>query len=171
MIQAIQAIRLWIRKYPFLHKFLKFGVVGVISTLASLFVFWLITIQYPQYNLPAKAIGYLMGFFVGFTLNKLWTYVDRTGDGERYLLKYIIVYAITFFFYLGFNFICDHYIHPEVYITAWFGSLIPASLADFMLANGTFVSNILSIGVNVALNFLGTNFLVFRVPNPDELFD
>jgi putative flippase GtrA len=171
MIALIQSIRLWIRKYPFFHKFAKFGIVGVISTLASLFVFWLITLQYPQFNLPAKAIGYLMGFFVGFTLNKLWTYVDRTGDGEKYLLKYIIVYGITFFVYLSFNFLCDHYIHPEVYIVKIAGSILHDNWQLFMLDNGPLVSNIISIGLNVGLNFLGTNFLVFKVPNPEEIFD
>jgi putative flippase GtrA len=171
MLKLVKAIRLWIRNYPFLHKFAKFGIVGVISTLTSLFVFWLITLQYPQYNLPAKAIGYLMGFFVGFTLNKLWTYVDRTDDGETYLLKYIIVYGITFFVYLGFNFVCDHYIHPEVYIVTWAGTLLNEGVKVFIMENGTLVSNLLSIVLNVGLNFLGTNFLVFKVPSPDEIFD
>jgi putative flippase GtrA len=171
MIKLVQSIRQWIRKYPFIHKFSKFGIVGVISTLASLFVFWLITLQYPQFNLPAKAIGYIMGFFVGFTLNKLWTYVDRTEDGEKYLLKYIIVYGITFFVYLGFNFLCDHYLHPEVYIVTWTGSLLSEEWKEFLMQNGTLVSNFLSIIVNVGMNFLGTNFLVFKVPNPDEIFD
>jgi putative flippase GtrA len=171
MFKPIQSIRLWIRKYPFLHKFAKFGIVGVISTLASLFVFWLITLQYPQFNLPAKAIGYLMGFFVGFTLNKLWTYVDQAGDGEKYLLKYIIVYGITFFVYLGFNFLCDHYIHPETYIVSWLNGVVSENLLSFIASNGPLVSNFLAIGVNVTMNFLGTNYLVFRVPNPTELFD
>jgi putative flippase GtrA len=167
----IKSVRVWIRQYPFLHKFSKFGIVGVISTLASLFVFWLITLQYPQYNLPAKAIGYIMGFFVGFTLNKLWTYVDRTEDGEKYLLKYIIVYGITFFIYLGFNFICDHIIHPERFIVELGQNMLSIGQQQFLTTNGPLVSNVLAIGLNVALNFLGTNFLVFKVPNPEELFD
>lgn len=171
MIKLIHAIRVWIRNYPFLHRFAKFGIVGVISTLASLFVFWLITLQYPQFNLPAKAIGYIMGFFVGFSLNKLWTYVDQTEDGERYLLKYIIVYGITFFVFLGFNFVCDHYIHPEVFVAQMFSPVLNDRWTSFVLANGPLVSNVLAIGVNVGMNFLGTNFLVFRVPDPKDLFD
>jgi putative flippase GtrA len=167
----IKQIRTWIRHYPFLHKFLKFGFVGFASTLASLFVFWVISLQYPQYNLIAKAIGYVMGFFVGFTLNKIWTYVDQTEDGEKYLLKYIIVYGITFFVYLVFNYFCDHYLHPEQYIAPLAIFLGLQHLADWLLFNGTFVSAVLSIGVNVCLNFLGTNYLVFKVPEPEELFE
>lgn len=154
-----------------LHKFTKFGIVGVISTLASLCVFWLISLQFPQYNLIGKAIGYIMGFFVGFTMNKLWTYVDQADDGEKYLLKYVIVYAITFFVYLGFNFICDHYLHPEIYIATIVDGIIGPETVLFIRENGPLVSNILAIGLNVGMNFLGTNFLVFRIPEPKELFD
>jgi putative flippase GtrA len=150
---------------------MKFGFVGVASTIASLMVFWLITLQFPQYNLIAKAIGYIMGFFVGFALNKLWTYVDQAEDGEKYLLKYVIVYAFTFFVYLAFNYACDHYLHPERIIgpvVQWFGF---TEIGSWLLINGTFVSNVLSIGINVVINFLGTNFIVFKVPSPQELFE
>lgn len=112
-----------------------------------------------------------MGFFVGFSLNKFWTYVDQTDDGEKYLLKYIIVYGTTFFVYLAFNYVCDHYVHPEAFIAPIFGGLGLTELAAWLLVNGTFVSNVLSIGVNVCLNFLGTNYLVFKVPSPQELFE
>jgi len=169
-VKHIKAVRLWIRTYPFLHKFLKFGFVGIASTIASLFVFWLVVTQFPHFNLGAKAIGYLMGFFVGFSLNKFWTYVDQTEDGERYLFKYIIVYGVTFFVYLIFNFVCDHYLHPEYWIAPVVTQLGLIKLGHFLLNNGAFVSNVLSIGVNVCLNFLGTNFLVFKVPTPQELF-
>lgn len=167
----IKSFRKWIRRYPFLHKFMKFGFVGVASTIASLMVFWLIALQFPQFNLASKAIGYIMGFFVGFALNKLWTYVDQAEDGEKYLLKYIIVYAFTFFVYLAFNYACDHYLHPEITIAPiveWLGF---SELSTWLLLNGTFVSNVLSIGINVVINFLGTNFLVFKVPSPQELFE
>ena len=171
MIRIVSNLRKWIRKYPLLHKFTKFGIVGVISTLASLFVFWMITLQFPQYNLPAKAVGYIMGFFVGFSLNKLWTYVDQAEDGETYLVKYLIVYGITFFVYLGFNFLCDHYLHPELYLADAVVGFLSDEQVLFIKENGTLVSNVLSIGLNVGMNFLGTNFLVFKVPDPDKLFD
>lgn len=108
---------------------------------------------------------------MGFSLNKFWTYVDQTEDGEKYLVKYIIVYGTTFFVYLAFNYVCDHYVHPETFIAPLFGGVGMNELAAWLLINGTFVSNVLSIGVNVCLNFLGTNFLVFKVPTPQELFD
>ena len=112
-----------------------------------------------------------MGFFVGFTLNKLWTYVDHAEEGETYLLKYMIVYAVTFVVYLFFNFSCDHYIHPENFIAKTIADLGQDNFASWIVVRGTLVTNILSIFVNVILNFFGTNFLVFKVPKPDDIFD
>jgi putative flippase GtrA len=43
--------------------------------------------------------------------------------------------------------------------------------ANWLTNNGPFVSNIISILLNVMLNFIGTNFLVFKVPEPDKIFE
>ena len=171
MIKPIQQFRLWIRQYPMARKFIKFGIVGTTSTLFSLAAFWLIVSQYPQFNLIAKAIGYVTGFFVGFTLNKFWTYIDQADDGEKYLLKYIMVYGTTFVVYLLFNLVCDHVVHPNEYLAQPFFASDHKEVGDWFINNGPLVSNILSICLNVVLNFLGTNFLVFKVPEPDKLFD
>jgi putative flippase GtrA len=135
----IQTIRQKLKQFPLLRKLIKFGFVGFASALVSLGVFWIITLQFPAFNLPAKAIGWIMGFFVGFSLNKLWTYVDDTEDGESYLLKYMSVYGVTFFIYLITNYILDHFFKIE-----------------------PIVSNIISIGFNALFNFIGTNYLVFK---------
>lgn len=160
-----------IRRYPFLHKLLKFIIVGATAAITSLFVSWLISLSFPQYNLIGKAIGYIIGFFVGFTLNKIWTYVDRAEDGERYLMKYMIVYAITFVVYLLFNYVCDHVLrlHQPFY---WVLDVLQLhQLSEIAYTYDTSVSNFVSILVNSILNFLGTNYLVFKVPRPEEFFE
>ncbi|GAB1447653.1 hypothetical protein MASR2M44_06500 [Bacteroidota bacterium] len=167
----IQNFRMWLRQYPMTRKFLKFGIVGATSAGVSLGVFWLIASQYPALNLVSKAIGYIMGFFVGFTLNKFWTYIDQTEDGEKYLLKYIMVYAITFVVYLVFNFVCDHWLHPNMWFASLAANIDQSGLSLWLSENGPLVSNLLAIGLNVFLNFFGTNFLVFKVPEPDHLFE
>lgn len=171
-MKPFRKLRKWIRKYPLAHKFIKFGIVGFTAAMVSLFVFWITTLQFPQYNLIAKGIGYIMGFFVGFTLNKFWTYVEHTEEGEKYLLKYIVVYAITFFVYLAFNFTCDHLIrlHEPFY---WFSKpFLPEELIITIRDQyDTTISNLVAIVLNAVLNFLGTNYLVFKVPEPEELFD
>jgi hypothetical protein len=43
--------------------------------------------------------------------------------------------------------------------------------AIYLNANGPVVSNILAIFINIFLNFFGTNKLVFKVPEPEQLFE
>jgi putative flippase GtrA len=171
IIRLIKQLRQWFAQYPTSKKFIKFGIVGTSSTAVSLLVFYLLSIQFPALNLVSKAIGWLMGFFVGFTLNKFWTYVDQTEDGEKYLIKYIAVYAVTFFIYLGFNFVCDHYLHPNLFLADLIQNLKWTLTIGWLKENGPLVSNIISILLNVMLNFIGTNFLVFKVPDHDKIFD
>ncbi len=86
-------------------------------------------------------------------------------------MKYIIVYVVTFVFYLFFNFICDHVVrlHEPIY---WVVKILKLdSLTEMFYRNDTTVSNLMSIGVNAVLNFIGTNYVVFRVPKPEEIFD
>ncbi len=167
----IQQFRLWLRQYPTMRKFLKFGIVGATSAAVSLGVFWLISLQYPALNIISKAIGYIMGFFVGFTFNKFWTYIDQTDDGEKYLLKYILVYSITFGVYLVLNLFFDHILLPNTWFATLADSFNQPALADWLLKNGPLVSNVLAIFINIFLNFIGTNRLVFKLPEPDHLFE
>ncbi|MBI3234167.1 MAG: GtrA family protein, partial [Bacteroidetes bacterium] len=100
--------------YPLLKKLIKFGLVGFTAAVISILIHWLIILQYPQMNLVGKAIGSIVGFFVGYALNRIWTYVDRTDDDQKYLGKYFIVYLVTFFIYLLLNFFFDHYFLTQV---------------------------------------------------------
>lgn len=170
-LKQIQQFRLWLRQYPTARKFIKFGIVGATSASVSLGVFWLLSLQFPALNLVSKAIGYIMGFFVGFTLNKFWTYIDQTEEDEKYLLKYILVYAVTFVIYLMVNFVFDHFLYPNQWFAAIAAQLDMAFVAAWLNKNGPLVSNVLAIFINIFLNFFGTNKLVFKVPEPDHLFD
>jgi putative flippase GtrA len=171
ILGPIKKLRKWFAQYPTAKKFVKFGIVGTSSTLVSLLVFWLLSLQFPALNLLTKAVGWVMGFFVGFTLNKFWTYVDQTDDGEKYLIKYIAVYAVTFFLYLGINLLCDHFIFPNIYIANIAESFGWQLTSVWLNNNGPLVSNIIAILLNVILNFIGTNYLVFKVPEPDKIFE
>ncbi|MDZ4667181.1 MAG: GtrA family protein [bacterium] len=171
VLHQIQNFRVWLRQYPTARKFLKFGIVGATSAGVSLGVFWLISMQYPALNLLSKAIGYIMGFFVGFTLNKFWTYIDQTEEDEKYLLKYVMVYGVTFVVYLLVNLLFDHIIHPNIWFASLAFKLEIEVLGIWLEQNGPLVSNVLTIFINIFLNFFGTNKLVFKVPEPDHIFD
>lgn len=136
-------------------------MVGCSAAVISIFVHWLIILQFPKYNLLGKAVGSIIGFFFGFALNKFWTYVDRTSDSEKYLGKYFIVYFITFILYLVMNYYFDHWLFTDVFYVS------KNQPFDFIILKLTLkrevISNIISIAVNAVLNFFGTNYLVFKI--------
>ena len=112
-----------------------------------------------------------MGFFVGFTLNKFWTYIDQTEEDEKYLLKYVMVYGITFVVYLLVNFVMDHFLHPNEWFAMITSQMNLPFISQWLSNNGPLVSNLIAIFINIFLNFFGTNKLVFKVPEPEHLFD
>jgi hypothetical protein len=82
-----------------------------------------------------------------------------------------LFYAISFVVYLVFNFVCDHYLFPNQWFAGFSRNIGQEIFAVWFEENGPLVSNLLAIGLNVFLNFFGTNFLVFKVPEPDHLFE
>jgi putative flippase GtrA len=153
--------------YPLLKKLIKFGLVGFSAAVVSILIHWLIILQFPQYNLVGKAIGSLLGFFMGFALNKLWTYVDRTDDNEKYLGKYFIVYFVTFIIYLVINYYLDHWVFLNI---IYISKVQPFDFVIFKInIQREVLSNIISIGINAVLNFIGTNYLVFRIKEQGKI--
>ena len=69
------------------------------------------------------------------------------------------------------NFVFDHFVHPNLWFMAIANNLSLNNIAIYLEQNGPLVSNILAIFINIFLNFFGTNKLVFKVPEPDHLFD
>jgi hypothetical protein len=65
----------------------------------------------------------------------------------------------------------DHFLHPNSYFATIAQNLDFNFFAIYLNENGPLVSNILAIFINIFLNFFGTNKLVFKVPEPEQLFE
>ena len=85
----------------------------------------------------AKLISFILGSFVGFTINKYWTF-ESTGKIQKELAKYTLLYTVT----AGLNVAVNH---------VALGQGLPVWLA-FLFATGA----------STVANFLGQKFFVFR---------
>ncbi|MCC6274983.1 MAG: GtrA family protein [Leptospiraceae bacterium] len=122
-----------------LGKFIKFLIVGGVCTLINYGIFYglfhYIKIQY----LLSSIIGYISGLLLGYFINKFWTYqVDKKAK-DIFVIKYMVIYMISLFV-----------------STAFLKLLVETLLLNPLLAN------IFAIGLSTIMNFVGTNFLVFR---------
>jgi putative flippase GtrA len=124
----------------FIYKGYKFGIVGILSTIINYgvfaFLFKIISVHY----IFSSVSGYLLGLLLGYLLNKNWTFVVEVDKSKSYIVSYVFVYFI---------------------------SLISSQLLLFTLVE-TFIinplyANIFSIALSTLMNFLGTNFFVFRI--------
>ena len=125
----------WIKSKFEIKEILKFlvggGSAGVVDAL-----FYAILKAYIDFSV-AKAISYILGAFVGFIINKLWTFESKKFKVAE-IYKYIILYACSALVNTGVN-----------KFVIW---IIPSTVFAFLCATGT----------STVMNFLGQKFLVFR---------
>lgn len=119
-------------------QFLMFCVVGGISTILNYISF--VTLVFLNINyLLASAIGYLVGVFIGFGLNKRFTFFGSCQP--KLLKKYLMLY--TFSLITGLLFL-RVLVHLDINV---------------------YVANIFMIGLTTTLNFIGSKFYVFEYHN------
>lgn len=125
----------WIKSKFEIKEILKFLVGGGSAVVVDA-LFYAILKAYIDFSV-AKAISYILGAFVGFIINKLWTFESKKFKVAE-IYKYIILYACSALVNTGVN-----------KFVIWF---IPSTVLAFLCATGT----------STVMNFLGQKFLVFR---------
>ena len=123
----------------FIKKGYKFGIVGIISTIINYGVFALLYKTLGIYYILSSVTGYVSGLSLGYLLNKHWTYIEQIEKTKSYIIEYIIVYMISLFI-------------SQIFLY---------SVVEIITINPLY-ANILAIGLSTIMNFLGTNFFVFR---------
>lgn len=125
----------WIKSKFEIKEILKFLVGGGSAVVVDA-LFYAILKAYIDFSV-AKAISYILGAFVGFIINKLWTFESKKFKVAE-IYKYIILYACSALLNTGVN-----------KFVIW---IIPSTVFAFLCATGT----------STVMNFLGQKFLVFR---------
>lgn len=121
------------------QQFLRFIVVGLLSTAVSYGVFFVVLHYFYLHYIASSALGFFSGVIVGFFCNKSWTF-EASEQGHRdIIVKYFLVYLAS----LVIGMIC-------LKILVDYFHLSP-ELANFLI-----------IGVTTCTNFVGVKFLVFK---------
>lgn len=117
-------------------QFLRFCLVGGISTSFN-YGFFFLLYDFGINYLLSSASGYILGVFMGFILNKHFTFKSKTNKYTLEVIKYFIVYTISLFLGLGF-------LRFLVYLQV-----------NILLAN------VFSIALTTLTNYTGCKFFVF----------
>lgn len=120
-------------------KGLKFCVTGGLNTVIDLAVTIVLnSLLHVNINL-AKPIGYICGMVNSFVMNKKWTFKTKDSATKKELVKFVLVNVCM----LGL-------------------SLLLINIFKSTLQIGDAFANILSTGIVMVINFLVSNFWVFK---------
>lgn len=119
-------------KIPLAAKqFLKFGLVGLVNTLVTLFVIWVLIHWFHSNDYVANIFGYLAGLLNSFILNKIWTF-QTSGNVKSSLVKFLIIFVISYFIQLGVLYLLLHFTKLHTYLMQVV-SMISYTLVNFFL--------------------------------------
>jgi len=119
------------------RQVLTFAAVGGISTIIN-YALFLVLLSAGTYYTLASACGYILGVFVGFFLNRNYTFVTAKGRHRTYIIRYLLVYAASLLMGLAF-----------------LEGLV-------MVGVPVLVANVLNIALTTATNFGGLKLFVFE---------
>ena len=152
----------------------KFFIIGVSAVLVDFVIYYLLSDLMGQNLDLSKGMGFLVGTVYKYYLNKLWTwkYTERSNKGM--LVKFGMVYAVSFVF----NILINKYglkLIPEfdinLTVVTFKGTLADAVKPIFSVKGHKFLAFFFATVVSAVINFLGQKFLVFRTANLDPKDD
>lgn len=107
---------------PIKTTFVKFGLVGAVNTLVGMGVIFIAWHFFGFGDLAANLLGYAVGFFCSYILNRLWTFSDR-GEVWRSFWRFALVCAVAYAANLLVLFTMRSLMGPESFMPHVFGSI------------------------------------------------
>jgi len=88
----------------------KFVAVGLINTMTTLLIIYIAIGIFKLPDVPANFLGYIVGLFISFTLNRTWTFENRAYSHQmvpRFIAVFAIAYIVNLIFLLTFIEVLD----------------------------------------------------------------
>ncbi len=121
-------------------QFFKFGVVGVINTLITALVIWILLKVFHFSDYFSNIVGYIAGLINSFIWNRKWTFAGNHKIKDT-VFKFIITFAISYLLQLGNLYLLLNYTNIDAYFCQLL-SVVVYTIANFVLNKFyTFKSN------------------------------
>lgn len=146
----------------FLHKIIKFCLTGGLNTLVDFVVFFVLFNFVINNKFICQFISYSAGTLNSYIVNRSWTFRSKGKFLGPEMIKFIIVNLIS----LGVSLIIINLGYNSI------GKVFSEALSPYISVNydtvGGIVGKILATGGAICVNFIGSNFWVFRQKNIDN---
>ena len=98
----------------FLYQAMKFGIVGVLNTLLTLFIIWICLRLFHWSDTVSNVVGYGLGVINSFFWNRKWTFAYK-GKLSTSFTKFIVVFIVSYLVQLGVLQLLLRYLHTDNY--------------------------------------------------------
>lgn len=136
----------------FFLQLIKFSLVGVINTLLTIIVIFILINIFLFNDYLSNIIGYIIGFINSFVLNKLWTFKSKQFS-KRELLFFILIFIITYGIqFLFLNLLLNYF---KIY----------DSINFFSINSKTYslkVAHLIAMVIYTILNFMLNKYITFK---------
>ena len=103
-------------------KIFKFLTVGLLNTIIGLSVIYLAMFFFKVNPFVSNAIGYGVGLFLGYFLNKRWTFSSHHHDKSS-LVIYLCVIAFSYLVNMAVVYFAINYIYLNPYVAQLLGMI------------------------------------------------
>lgn len=150
----------------FYVQIIKYGLVGVLNTLLTAFVIWVILFLFSNKNSHttpsillmtiANMAGYIVGVINSFILNRKWTF-KSSASWKKSFVRFLTAFGICYLIQLG--------------VVLWLSSLDMSLKWQINLKHYNFiitwayVCQLVGIAIYFIFNFLLNKYYAFRVNN------
>ena len=93
---------------------MKFGIVGVLNTLLTLFIIWICLRLFHWSDTVSNVVGYGLGVINSFFWNRKWTFAYK-GKLSTSFTKFIVVFIVSYLVQLGVLQLLLRYLHTDNY--------------------------------------------------------
>jgi putative flippase GtrA len=139
---------------PLKKQLIKFTLTGILAVIVDLTCYYILLNVLPERVLSmisneafAKAVSFICGMTVTYTLNKFWTW-NQNNHSRKSVLKFALFYGLSLIVNVVVNSVLLFMMHEY------------ASLFD--LPYKYVIAFVGATGVSASLNFIGQKFWVFK---------
>ena len=139
-----------------LKQAVKYSVVGLVNTLLTLAIIWILTKKAGYSEAFSNFVGYLIGLISSFFLNRKWTF-DSKGNIFVGAVKFILVFAICYLLQLCVLLILNHNCPDNPPLYSYFEPVL-----KYLKIDALFYIQLISMVVYTAVNFLINKYYTFK---------
>ena len=139
-----------------IRQAVKYSLVGVLNTLLTLVIIWIMTKMAGCSEAFSNFVGYFIGLINSFFLNRKWTFKSN-GSVFRGAVKFFAVFAVCYLLQLCVLLFLNHYCpdNPPLY------SFFVPVLKHFKI-DALFYIQLISMVVYTIVNFLINKYYTFK---------